>query len=327
MTTPDEPARITVLTDLDNTLLVEAAAGTGKTSLLAGRVTMLLARGVAPESIAAITFTELAAAELRARVDRFVGALLKDEIPDDLCSALPEGVSAPQRAALATARPRLGALTAATIHSFCLSILQSYAVEARIDPGAVVIDADQSALAFRGVFDAWLRRRLGDSARADDPVVIIARHDPEEAVKTLEGLAKARLRYRETRQQVVAPDPELAAEFQDAVADFRRWIDAHPAPAAALNDADDFAALARFYDGVFEGATTFESLWTRAHPPALSIMKKRSRDIRDYQRRSGAWNGAAGKADGERLSDEARAHYESCAASFAALLGPTLLEP
>lgn len=42
----DSADRRRALTVLDQTLLVEAAAGTGKTSLLAGRVTMLLASGV-----------------------------------------------------------------------------------------------------------------------------------------------------------------------------------------------------------------------------------------------------------------------------------------
>ncbi len=49
----DSADRRRALTALDQTLLVEAAAGTGKTSLLAGRVTMLLANGVAPRNIAA----------------------------------------------------------------------------------------------------------------------------------------------------------------------------------------------------------------------------------------------------------------------------------
>jgi hypothetical protein len=44
----DHPARPRVLTDLDSTLLVEAAAGTGKTALMAGRLTMLLARDARP---------------------------------------------------------------------------------------------------------------------------------------------------------------------------------------------------------------------------------------------------------------------------------------
>lgn len=45
MTLADDPARLRILTDLDATLLVEAAAGTGKTALMAGRLTMLLVTG------------------------------------------------------------------------------------------------------------------------------------------------------------------------------------------------------------------------------------------------------------------------------------------
>ncbi len=57
--------RLRALDEHGSTLLVEAAAGTGKTSLIAGRVTLLLASGVSPSSIAAITFTESAATDWR----------------------------------------------------------------------------------------------------------------------------------------------------------------------------------------------------------------------------------------------------------------------
>ena len=63
MTLVDLDRRKRALTDLGTTLLVEAAAGTGKTSLMAGRVAMLLASGQHPKRVAAITFTEPAAAE------------------------------------------------------------------------------------------------------------------------------------------------------------------------------------------------------------------------------------------------------------------------
>ena len=66
------------------TLLVEAAAGTGKTALMAGRLTMLLASGAEPRSIAAITFTELAASALGARVHRYVDDLLAGRVPKPL---------------------------------------------------------------------------------------------------------------------------------------------------------------------------------------------------------------------------------------------------
>ncbi len=50
----DTAARTLALSALDRTLLVEAGAGSGKTSVLAGRVTSLLAAGHAPREIAAI---------------------------------------------------------------------------------------------------------------------------------------------------------------------------------------------------------------------------------------------------------------------------------
>src|SRR3546814_10797689 len=89
----DTAARLRALTELKSTLLVEAAAGTGKTALMAGRVTMLLAHGAEPGSIAAITFTELAASALGARVQHYVDDLLAGRVPEPLQSALPAGRS------------------------------------------------------------------------------------------------------------------------------------------------------------------------------------------------------------------------------------------
>ena len=95
---PDEPERLRALTELHLTLLVEAAAGTGKTALMAGRVTMLLASGVEPRSVTAITFTELAASALGARVHRYVDDLLAGRVPKPLREALANGLTAEQQA-------------------------------------------------------------------------------------------------------------------------------------------------------------------------------------------------------------------------------------
>ncbi len=64
----DHAARQQILEDLDHTLFVEAGAGSGKTSSLVGRFVALVLAGAEVSSIAAITFTEAAAAELRARI-------------------------------------------------------------------------------------------------------------------------------------------------------------------------------------------------------------------------------------------------------------------
>jgi hypothetical protein len=94
----DTAARITALTALDRTLLVEAGAGSGKTSVLAGRVAALLAAGRPTREIAAITFTELAAGELRQRVVEFVTELADGVVRPDLRAAFPAGPDARRRA-------------------------------------------------------------------------------------------------------------------------------------------------------------------------------------------------------------------------------------
>ena len=66
---PDTEARALIATALDDTLVVEAAAGTGKTTELVGRIVRILAQGrTTVEKIVAVTFTEKAAGELKLRL-------------------------------------------------------------------------------------------------------------------------------------------------------------------------------------------------------------------------------------------------------------------
>jgi CRISPR-associated exonuclease Cas4 len=316
----DSTDRQRALTALDQTLLVEAAAGTGKTSLLAGRVTMLLANGVAPRNIAAITFTELAAGELRVRVERFVNELLNGNIPDDLALAVGEALTAPQRAALSAGRARLDELTATTIHGFCHKLLRSYAVEAGVDPGAEVLDAVQTEFAFTTVFERWLRRRLGEHADPTDPVVVMARRDSNEAVETLKKLGKFRRDFRTAKPLSHDLGEHADRDFVESVCEFRRWSDGRRAPDRALDDVTDLEKLAVFFADAFAARPSFARLWELAHPPRVNAMAWRSYDLRPY-RRLGAWKSVAGLDDGPRLAEQAAAHYDRCATAFRVLLG------
>ena len=64
---PDQPARDYAVDPRHNVVL-EASAGTGKTSVLVRRYLALLDVGVDPANILAITFTRKAAAEMRERI-------------------------------------------------------------------------------------------------------------------------------------------------------------------------------------------------------------------------------------------------------------------
>ena len=68
MTLADQRARERMTTALGSTLFVEAGAGSGKTTLLVDRIVALVRKGTPLRHIAAVTFTDKAATELRDRV-------------------------------------------------------------------------------------------------------------------------------------------------------------------------------------------------------------------------------------------------------------------
>ena len=134
----DDAARRAAIADHHRSILVEAGAGSGKTAVMAGRIALMLAAGIAPKAIAAVTFTELAASELLFRVRALVGELAEGRISSELRVALPDGLSDPQRRHLAAAYAAIDEITCSTIHGFCQRLIKPYPVEADIDPGVRV---------------------------------------------------------------------------------------------------------------------------------------------------------------------------------------------
>lgn len=316
----DSAGRLRALTDLSSTLLVEAAAGTGKTALMAGRVTMLLASGIDPASIAAITFTELAASELSARVHRYVDDLLGGNVPEPLRLALPDGLDAVGQGRLLQARQKLDTLTASTIHGFCQAIIRQYAVEADIDPGTEVMDAAAAKAAFEGVFDRWFRARLGPLAQGSDPIVILSQDQPQQVVRTLLELACFRRDHRTARPLTADFSARADLDLVEAVAEFRRWISRNPEEPGTADAVGQLEALAVFYGGCLESPPSIEQLWRLARPPRLKMMRKETYDLVPPRRKTG-WKKIAGKDEGERLNAEADDLFAVVNAAYRTLLG------
>lgn len=320
MTLVDETARCRALTALDETLLVEAAAGTGKTALMAGRCALLLASGVEPSAIAAITFTELAAGELSVRIRRMVEALLVGDTPPELRAALPSsGLSSAQRQALRAAAARLDDLTATTIHGFCQGIIRAYAVEANLDPGAAVMDGPQADAMFSAAFTRWLRARLSGDPTAAGAVGVLAADDPLRVVETLRDLA----RLRRERPTARAPSVDLSLrpdlDFTDAVESFERWFAGVPSEPRTADVLAGLRELAAFFTDAFAAPRSFAELWALTSTPRPGFMKPNGLDWRAYATK-GAWQKVAG-ADGQGLFAAAASQYEACRIAFATLMG------
>lgn len=147
----DQRVRDRIRNDLDATLIVEAAAGTGKTTALVNRIVSALALGRAELGrIVAVTFTEKAAGELKLR--------LRSEIE----RARSDGArSTDERARLSDALRQLEEARIGTIHSFCADLLRERPVEASVDPMFEVAADDVAAELFEGAFDRWFEQALG----------------------------------------------------------------------------------------------------------------------------------------------------------------------
>jgi ATP-dependent exoDNAse (exonuclease V) beta subunit len=149
----DQSARNRIRESLAESLIVEASAGTGKTSELVRRIVRVLATGLTTiDKIVAVTFTNKAAGELKLR--------LRKEL-DDARAHAPDPAEA---RCIEAALEHLEEAAIGTIHAFCAQILHERPVEAVVDPAFQELSQPEAERLYQRAFRGWIQQKLSESA-------------------------------------------------------------------------------------------------------------------------------------------------------------------
>ena len=147
------PAQHDAIYARGGSLLVSAAAGSGKTSVLVQRLLQRLTdplHPVAADRLLVVTFTKAAAAEMKSRITREIGALLEQE-PDNIHL---------QRQQILLNRAHIS-----TIHSFCSELVRENFYKLGISPDFRILEENETLLlrqeVITAVLDGYYEKRDG----------------------------------------------------------------------------------------------------------------------------------------------------------------------
>lgn len=188
---PDAQARRRIQDDLETNLLVEAGAGSGKTTELVARMVALVESGTARvEEITAVTFTRKAAGELRER--------FQTRLEERLTELAASGKDKERHRLLAEALDQIDRGFIGTIHAFCARLLRERPLDVGLDPAFKELQPEERLIFRRRYWESYLERLTRDAA------------------PTLEALSDAGLRpgqlYGLFDRLVENPDVEFPAE-------------------------------------------------------------------------------------------------------------------
>ena len=249
-TPPDQGARDRIVEDLGATLFVEAGAGSGKTTALVDRVLALVETGSAElANVAAITFTEKAATELRDRLRR--------EIERKIV-AKPSGERADR---LRLALEQLDGAAIGTLHSFAQRILTEHPIEAGLPPRVEVSDEVSSDVAFDARWRSFCDELLADPEYERTILVMVAANVRFDSLRLLAAAFNDNWDLVEERVPETSPEPP----------------DVHAAVASVLDDLDriccepcddDGDSLRLHLDDIAEYVA-----WLRTIPDELDLLE------------------------------------------------------
>ncbi len=134
------PAQKAAITARSRSILVSAAAGSGKTTVLIERIMTMLREGTDIRSMLVVTFTKAAAGEMRERLMKALAGEARGS------------------AALRAQRAALGSADISTLHQFCIQLIRRHFQAAGTDPESAVGDS--------GLLASLLARALEEEMEA-----------------------------------------------------------------------------------------------------------------------------------------------------------------
>jgi ATP-dependent helicase/nuclease subunit A len=278
----DEAARRRIRTSLDESLIVEASAGTGKTTALVGRIVAVLAEGKTTiDKIAAVTFTHKAAGELKLK--------LRAELDKERLS----------RPTLEDALQRLEEASIGTIHSFCAQILRERPVEACVDPAFKELSDQESQRLYQRSFRAWLERGLAMSSpglrRAFQRLAWRDSWDDSPPIEQLQWAGKKLVEWRDYPEPWLRDPFSRDEEIVTLVRMARELAELSARPRRVNDNLYRGLAPLRHLAGWIDKA---ESAGPRDYDALEGLLLKLGRDLRrDLKKGSGEYGGGVGRED------------------------------
>lgn len=185
----------------DKSLLVAAAAGSGKTAVLVERIIQMVSdesRPVQLDSLLVVTFTNAAAAEMKERI----GVAIQKQLLDN-----------PMSGHLYQQSLLLQKAQITTLHSFCLELVRQNFFRLGLDPQLKIADETENQLLLNETLDEVLETYYSDESRMEEFIHLVDGYGGRED----EQLRDVLLRLYTTAQSMAQPEhwlKTIAAEAQ-----------------------------------------------------------------------------------------------------------------
>jgi ATP-dependent helicase/nuclease subunit A len=281
--------------------LIEAGAGTGKTTRLVKAVLQaLFIRQIPLDAMVALTFTNKAAAELKERVAQAINDILSAASIDTLRQQ-PWWPSPEPMLALSDLQNLAGAAAAvldradiSTIHSFAYSLLKRFPLAAGIDPEAEIDDKGlRSDGLFRKEWPAWLSVELGTTAPREGLWMELIR---QLTLSEIEETARLLADFQAPLEKLPISDQDLSERLKPLAARIHDLVQTHHGNrkaddiaraceevirAAAQNDWDKIETLSEeSIQDLAKDSGDPTQAWTREELDSLEYLQSVARNLR-----------------------------------------------